>query len=92
MARKKTTRQKIDELTKLCKGAVYIEINPHRSLYMTEIEYVTDSEMDCNGEITEGATLYTIQAYPQTPIGFIIGAGNDLDGLLDWILDGAYNY
>ncbi len=85
--------EKLNELVSICKGEVIITVNEHRSNYETPEEYLhwRKIEVDDIDAINAG-NLYVVQAYPKTPVGFVVVAGADLDKLFDEIIKAAKEY
>ena len=68
----------LNELVARCKGSIYIEINPHKNLYMTAEKYLDDlacleSPPDIadttRKAIISGDRIAELIFYPDTPIG-----------------------
>jgi hypothetical protein len=95
-----TTKDRIDKLVSLCKGSVTINFNEHATNYETIEEYLRDSMFnrfddvapDLKKEIIKAGLVVEVQAYPRTPVGFILAVHHDLDKALDDAIEGAENY
>ena len=91
---------KIDELVRLCKGSVHINFNEHTTNYETIEEYLSDSmfdrfndvESELRQEIIDKGVIVEVQAYPRTPVGFILVVHHNLDKALDEAIEGARDY
>lgn len=91
---------KIDELVKLCKGSVHITFNEHTTNYETIHKYLSDSmfsrfddlEPTLKQEIVDAGVIVEVQAYPKTPVGFILSVHHDLDKALDQAIELAREY
>ena len=91
---------KIDELVALCKGSVSITFNEHTTNYETLEEYLRDNrfnrfsdlEPELKQEIIGKGIIVEVQAYPKTPVGFILAVHHDLDKALDVAIEGARDY
>lgn len=69
-----------------CKASVTIECNPHKDYYQTVKEYLDDFDQDASEQIDVDEkidSLFVMQAYPLTPIGFYKVYSNDLDGAIN---------
>jgi hypothetical protein len=71
----------ISELLNLCKCGIQIEINIHRDYYMSasdaldelngeEDQWKSETDLDVWQKMIDTDTIISIQAYPDTPIGF----------------------
>lgn len=70
---------------------LYIEYNDHKSSYETVEEYIEerdikDEEIIDKEECIKKDTLYSLQVYPKTPIGFYKIYGSSLEKTIE-ILD-----
>lgn len=76
------------------KGALHLTHNPHKSNYETVEEYMVIREFDETDWVSPeqraaaiaGDTLWELQWYPNTPVGFNIVCGADLDAVLAFAL------
>ena len=65
----------MEELLKLCKCGVYLNVNEHRDYYQTVEEFLKDSEElkdieeDIYNKMVELDSIIRLQFYPTTPIG-----------------------
>lgn len=81
---------KLEEIIKLCKCSVSIEVNNHRNVYQSafesiieEIEYTdVNEDPEVLNKMIELDTIVTIQCYQHTPVGFIFCMHYDLEILL----------
>lgn len=95
-----TTAKRIEELVRLCKATVHITFNEHKTNYETIERYLGDSMFDrfsdvqpeLKKEIIEKDQIVEVQAYPRTPVGFILVVHHNLDEALDQAIDGAREY
>lgn len=85
---------KLERLAAACNGSVSLEANPHRDYYKSVREWFAhgmdhhrpDDEGPPHEEmaaVEAGATLWHLQWYPHTPIGFNRLFGSNLDRMLD---------
>ena len=65
----------MEELLKLCKCGVYLNVNEHRDYYQTVEEFLKDNEElkdieeDIYNKMVELDSIIRLQFYPTTPIG-----------------------
>jgi len=96
----KNTGDKIKELVAVCEATVHITFNEHRTNYETIEEYLRDSRFDrfsdlepeLKQEIIDKDIIVEVQAYPKTPVGFILAVHHELDEALDTAIAGAKAY
>ena len=96
----KTTAELIDELNSLSKATVHITFNEHRTSYETIEQYLSDSffdrfsdvEPELKQEIIKADHIVEVQAYPRTPVGFILAVHHDLNKALEIAIEGARDY
>lgn len=96
----KTIESKIKELVSLCKASVTINFNEHTTNYETIEQYLSDSmfdrfsdlEPELKQEIIKADQIVEVEAYPRTPVGFILAIHHDLDKALDVAIEGAREY
>lgn len=83
----------IQELVDRCKGGVSLEVNEHRNNYesakqaidaMLKWECPPDMNKDSIPKMIETNTIYLLQFYPDTPIGFHSVIGATLDEVLEY--------
>lgn len=86
---------KLEKLADACKGSVTLEANPHRDVYYKSAREWFEHGMDHHrpdeegpppeemAAIEAGATLWWLQWYPHTPIGFNRLFGSNLERMLD---------
>jgi hypothetical protein len=94
------TQQSIDELVSICKATVHITFNEHKTNYETIEEYLSDSmfdrfsdvEPELKQQIIDKDLIVEVQAYPRTPVGFILSVHYDLNEALKQAIEGAKNY
>ena len=86
-----TTNERLTALTARCRASVTVSMNPHRDYYETPEVYIKgrDGEVSSDelSEMVRTDTLIELQFYPDTPIGFFLLFGLDLDALLDEALE-----
>lgn len=62
-----------DEIVKRCKASVTLTVNDHRTEYINVQQYLERDE-DVTPEdlrrMIEAGTIYELQFYPDTPVGF----------------------
>ena len=68
--------------------SLYIEYNDHKSSYETVKEYIeereiTDEEIIDKEECIKNDTIYSLQIYPITPIGFYLIHSSSLEKAID---------
>lgn len=78
-----------DELVARCKCGVHLSVNGHRDVYDTVEEYLRRSREEDLGidpadlaRMIEANTIYELQFYPDTPIGFYTVYGLSLEEVL----------
>lgn len=94
------TSDKIKELVANCKATVHITFNEHKTNYETIEEYLGDNRFDRFSEvepelkqdIIKADQIVEVQAYPKTPVGFILAVHHDLDKALDQAIEWAKGY
>lgn len=86
---------KLNELISLCKGSVTIEINNHKDIYLSVVDYLIDNSHQFETELTkyvgekilnkmiELNTIVEIQIYPNNSVSFYKIFHYDLDLALD---------
>jgi hypothetical protein len=88
---------KLLKLMSLCKCGVYIEVNQHRDFYQSVEKYCNDlfavneslrNEIpkEVMVKMIETDTVISVQAYPDTPIGFYSVLHYDLEKALDEVI------
>ena len=88
---------KLEELAKICKCSVWVTINEHTSNYETIEEYLRGDRFSSltsadKQAIIDAGTIVEVQAYPRTPIGFILSVHHDLDTALNQAIKWAKEY
>jgi hypothetical protein len=88
--------EKLKELFELCDASVHINYNENRDLYLTVEQFLNDQERfhaadlgidpDVRKVMADTNQMITIQAYPNTPIGFYVIYHWDLEAALDEML------
>lgn len=79
---------KLKELYSLCSVNISIEINPHRAYLMDVKEYINEIDTrdvpeDVLREMVQRDTVITVQAYPNTPMSFVLIHHYDIDAALE---------
>jgi hypothetical protein len=82
---------KFKELMKQCKCGIFLKVNEHRDYYQSTKECIEEINSSEAGEIDEETAkdliekdlIITLQFYPDTPVGFYIIYGTDIDKILD---------
>jgi hypothetical protein len=72
-------------------AGLYLEHNTHKGLYQSTEDYCADKDEDWVSEYErlkaiQTDSVWTIQWYPNTPIGFIKMNASTLEALRDWVL------
>ena len=90
------TLDKLKELVDLCAGSVTLIHNEHRDYYQTVDKFLRDSEfhsglglgidIDVREAMIEKNQMLTLQAYPDTPIGFYVVYHWDTESAIDQML------
>lgn len=85
----------MEEVIKMCKCSVSLEVNRYRDYYQTVKDYLNeknaqgDSEID--GELGERMirekAVYELQFYPDTPIGFYTVYGTSVEEVVSKALN-----
>jgi len=84
--------EKLNELIKLCKCGIYLNINTHRDEYKTVEEYfespiykedLDDMPAELFNKMKELDTIIELQFYPTTPVGFYKIYHYDLETAID---------
>ena len=89
--------EKFKELVSICKASVEISVNDHKDYYELVRDFISkEAQNDIDKEVFDEMvirdTIVRIQAYPLTPIGFIVVYHYDIDKAMDIALDYAKNY
>lgn len=95
-----TIDQLIKELVSVCKGSIHITFNEHTTNYETIEQYLSDSifdrfsdvEPELKQEIIKAGHIVEVQAYPKTPLGFILVVHHDLKEAFKQAIQGAKEY
>lgn len=94
-----TQAEKLTTLMSLCKGAVYITVNDHLSVYETLGKAIKDYEgaefsipEDVKKGMLERDCIIDIHIYPRTPVGFVKILHFDMDAALDEAIEAARSY
>jgi hypothetical protein len=77
----------MNEILERCKCGVYLEVNKHRDVYETveeAIDYICyqnkdEIDEDTKTRMLETGEIYSLQFYPDTPIGFYVTYGTSLE-------------
>jgi hypothetical protein len=77
--------KQLEEIVALCRGEVSLTANPHRSMHQSAAEYLEKDPVtpEALAEVEAGGTLWALQFYPFTPIGFHVLHDSRLERLLD---------
>ncbi len=83
--------ERLKELMALCAASVTVSVNDHKDCYESVRKHLEGWEQErfTEEQITamEAAdTVISVQAYPNTPIGFVKEWGHDLDEVLEAVL------
>jgi hypothetical protein len=79
----------IDDIVAICKCSVSLYVNEHRDYYWTFQEGLEDAELnhgassDVIQEMQATGYIVSLQAYPNTPIGFERVYGGSVQGVID---------
>ena len=78
----------IEELVGRCKASVHLDVNQHKAYYQKLDEYLNEHERknDIDPKELEAMlaadTMYELQFYPSTPVGFYVVYGLTLESVL----------
>lgn len=81
----------MEEIIKRCKCGVFLSVNEYRDYYDTITDAVKehkernlgDISSDLEARIIAADTLYELQFYPDTPVGFHVVYGTSLDEVVE---------
>lgn len=86
---------KLEDVIALCNCGVYLYVNEHKDNYQSVKEYIEDNgdwfgglQEDVLQKMIDKDTIITLQCYVNTPIGFLLTHGHNLQE----IVDHAFNY
>ncbi len=75
-----------DELVSRCKAGVNLDVNEHRNYYESVKERLENFDDEIEPTLREGMiladTMYRLQFYPDTPVGFYVVYGLTLEACL----------
>lgn len=76
---------KLKYLIENCKNSITVEVNGHRDIYMSVLEFLEDNEIDEEvlNKMVETDIVVRIQFYPDTAVGFYLVYHYDLEKALD---------
>lgn len=78
---------KLKYLIENCKNSVTVEVNGHRDIYMSVLEFLEDDSNEIDkgilNKMVETDMVVRIQFYPDTPVGFYIVYHYDVEKALD---------
>lgn len=70
-----------------CKNSVIVEVNGHRDVYMSVLEFLEDDDKEIDkgvlNKMVETDMVVRIQFYPDTAVGFYIVYHYDVEKALD---------
>jgi len=87
-----TNTDKLSSLIAKCKAGMYIEVNDHRTLYLSAQQWLDEiMHSDCPPEIDDPTrirmiqtdTIVSITFYPKTPVSFYKAWGSNIDEAVD---------
>lgn len=80
----------MEELIKKCKCSVSLEVNKYRDFYQTVQDYLNEKnerggieiEEELGERMIKEQSVYELQFYPDTPIGFYVVYGTSLEEVI----------
>lgn len=86
--------EQFKELASICRAGVSISVNPHKSVFESVDEYMSEEVREY---VQDGAfdqmvlldTIVEIQAYPLSSVGFILVHHHDIDAAISIALEAS---